>query len=146
MNYEERFDNIKGGKAGLALNLLEASSIRDQIADAETIITVSATPVIKMVEGNTYIGNLQHSNSYKIYQLDDAVLKKMGFLAIDFTPCIGDPEFLIVDNPNLGSNQRKSELKFEPENTIQNAYGRQYQYIALPKEKLFILVRQKQYD
>ena len=67
MNYEERFDNIKGGKAGLALNLLEASSIRDSIQDGEAIITVSATPVLKMLEGNTYIANLEHLSSYKIY-------------------------------------------------------------------------------
>jgi hypothetical protein len=40
------------------LNLVEASSTRETVEDAEAIITVSATPVIKMVEGNTYIGNL----------------------------------------------------------------------------------------
>jgi hypothetical protein len=76
LNYEEQFDNIKGGKAGLVLNLVEASSTRDTVEDAEAIITVSATPVIKMVEGNTYIGNLQHTSSYKIYQVDDAILAK----------------------------------------------------------------------
>ena len=31
LNYEEQFDNIKGGNAGLVLNLLEASSIRDSV-------------------------------------------------------------------------------------------------------------------
>jgi hypothetical protein len=51
MNYEERFDNIKGGKAGLAMNLLESSSVRDNIETGEVIITVSASPVIRMVEG-----------------------------------------------------------------------------------------------
>jgi hypothetical protein len=57
-----------------------------------------------MVEGNTYIGNLQHLSSYKIYQVDDAVIAGSGFLMIEFTPCIGDTEFLIVENPHLGSN------------------------------------------
>jgi hypothetical protein len=51
MNYEERFDNIKGGKAGLALNLIESSSARDNIQNGEVIITVSATPVLRMMEG-----------------------------------------------------------------------------------------------
>jgi hypothetical protein len=58
LNYEEQFDDIKGGKAGLVLNLVEASSTRDTVENGEVIITVSATPVIKMVDGNTYIGNL----------------------------------------------------------------------------------------
>ena len=111
MNYEEQFDNIKGGKAGLVLNLVEASSSRDTVEEAEAIITVSATPVIRMVEGSTLIGNLKHTNSYKIYQVDEAVIQKPGFLAIEFTPCIGDTEFLIVDNANLGLNQMGSESK-----------------------------------
>lgn len=67
MNYEERFDDIKGGKAGLALNLLESSTVRDNIDNAEVIITVSASPVLKMIEGQTYIGTLAHNSNYKIY-------------------------------------------------------------------------------
>jgi GTP cyclohydrolase I len=38
LNYEEQFDNIKGGKAGLVLNLVEASSTRDTVEDAEAIM------------------------------------------------------------------------------------------------------------
>jgi hypothetical protein len=74
LNYEEQFDNIKGGKAGLVLNLVEASSTRDTVEEAEALITVSATPVIRMVEGSTLIGSLKHTNSYKIYQVDEAVI------------------------------------------------------------------------
>jgi hypothetical protein len=39
---------------------------------------VSATPVLRMMEG----------------------LAKTGYLMIDFTACIGDPEFVFIDNPN----------------------------------------------
>lgn len=60
MNYQERFDNIKGGKSGLALNLLEGSVSRDSDT-AEAIITVSASPVLKMVAGTTYLGTLDHT-------------------------------------------------------------------------------------
>lgn len=103
LNYEERFENIKGGKAGLALNLYEASSSRETIENAEAIITVSATPIIKMLDGNTYIGNLLHLSSYKIYQVEEAILAKPGYLLVDFTPCIGDTEILYLDNPNVPS-------------------------------------------
>jgi hypothetical protein len=100
LNYEEKFEDIKGGKAGLALNLLESSNARESIEDAEVIITVSATPVIKMVEGQTYIGNLAHTSNYKIYQVDELLLAKNGYLMIDMTPCIGELEHVLIDNPN----------------------------------------------
>lgn len=57
MSYQEKFDNIKGGKAGLALNLLDGAVARES-EEAEVFITVSASPVIKINPGQTYIGEL----------------------------------------------------------------------------------------
>jgi hypothetical protein len=120
MNYEERFDNIKGGKAGLALNLIESSTARDNIQNAEVIITVSATPVLRMMEGQTYIGTLAHNSNYKIYQIDELLLAKTGYLMIDFTPCIGDPEFVFIDNPNQPANSVKASLIDEAGSATKN--------------------------
>ena len=100
MNYQERFENIKGGKAGLALNLLEGSTIRDANDQAEAYITVSSSPVLKMLSRTTYIGTLEHSSSFKIYQVEESVLSRSGYLMIEFTPCIGDVEYKLIDNPN----------------------------------------------
>lgn len=139
MNYEERFDDIKGGKAGLALNLLESSTVRDNIDNAEVIITVSASPVLKMIEGQTYIGTLAHNSNYKIYQIDELLLAKIGYLMIDFTACLGDPEFVFIDNPNQPANSVKANLVDEAASVTKN--GRQYKYVQLPRKSLYIVVR-----
>ena len=51
MSYQEKFEGIKGGSAGLAMNLLEASTTRGADEESYVIITVSATPVLKMASG-----------------------------------------------------------------------------------------------
>ncbi len=144
LNYEERFDDIKGGKAGLALNLLESSSVRDNVDNNEVIITVSATPVLKIVEGQTYIGTLAHTSNYKIYQVDEVLLTKSGYLMIDFTPCVGDPEYVFIDNPNQPAHSVKANLVDQVTTQIKN--GREYRYVQLPRKSLYIVVRQKQFE
>lgn len=51
MSYQEKFEGIRGGLAGLAMNLLEASTTRGADEESYVIITVSATPVLKMASG-----------------------------------------------------------------------------------------------
>jgi len=67
MSYQEKFENIRGGKSGLALNLVDTSTTRAADQESLVYVTVSATPVLKMALGQTYIGSLEHSSSYRIY-------------------------------------------------------------------------------
>lgn len=139
LSYEEKFENIKGGKAGLAMNLLEGSSSRDSVENGEVIITVSASPVIKLLEGNTYIGSLQHSTSMKIYQVDETLLAKPGYLMVDFTPCIGAPDYDFIENPSHPSKvMEENKFSFF---MSQYRHGRIYKFLQLPRDKLFIVVK-----
>jgi hypothetical protein len=49
LNYYEKFEGIKGGKSGLALNLFDASKSRENSPDAEAYITISTSSVVKML-------------------------------------------------------------------------------------------------
>ncbi len=65
---------------------------------------------------------------------------------IEFTPCIGDPEFIIVENPQLGKHQSGIESKAFSDAVTQNKHGRTFKYIPLPRDNMYILVRQKQFE
>jgi hypothetical protein len=62
-------------------------------------------------------------------------------LAVEFTPCIGDTEFLIVDNAHLGLNQVGSESKEFAAAITQFKHGRFFKYLPLPRDHVYILVR-----
>ena len=65
---------------------------------------------------------------------------------IEFTPCVGDTEFLIIDNPYLGKHQIGSESKEFSQAVTQQKHGRFYKYIPLPRDNIYILTRQKQFE
>ena len=65
LNYFEQFSSIKGGKAGLAINLLDASTNRP--IEAEAYLTMSTSSLIKMVPESTYVGQLDHTSSFILY-------------------------------------------------------------------------------
>jgi hypothetical protein len=108
LNYQERFEGINGGKAGLALNMLEVSNT-NEISFA--VITVSASPVIKMLGGTTYMGSLDHLTSFKIYQIDESLLSRNGTVLIEFTPCVGSFNFKVIEN--LNKPNQEVEVPFD---------------------------------
>lgn len=81
------------------MNLRDVNPQRRETEDAEVYITVSASPIIRLVTGTTYIGTLDHIDSFRIYQVEETALAKPGFLMVEFTPCIGETEFKFLDDP-----------------------------------------------
>ena len=61
LNYYERFENIVGGKAGLVLNLFDASVNRDVLEHPlDSTITISTSSVMKVLADQSYLGTLEH--------------------------------------------------------------------------------------
>ena len=60
------------------MNLLETTNSNEDNHEAEVYITVSVTPLIKMLGGHTYIGNLPNQKAFVIYQIDETLLKTEG--------------------------------------------------------------------
>ena len=56
------------------MNLRDINPQRRDEDDAEVYITVSSSPIIKLVTGNTYIGTLDHTDSFRIYQVEETAL------------------------------------------------------------------------
>jgi hypothetical protein len=127
MSYQEKFDNIRGGKSGLALNLVDTSAIRAADQESLVYVTVSATPVLKMALGQTYIGSLEHYSSYRIYQVTENMLAGTGSLAIEFSPCIGRSEYRLIENPSSPNTLDKAVP--QPENMWASSSLRNGQYV-----------------
>jgi hypothetical protein len=70
--------------------------------------------------------------------VDEVLLAKPGYLLVDFIACVGDPEFLFIDNPTS-----KNPVNFD---LGQLKNGKQYRYIVLPRSSLYVVVRQKQFE
>ena len=67
------------------------------------------------------------------------LLAKSGYLMIDFTQCVGDTEYVFIDNPNQPAQSVKANLVDEVTSQVKN--GRQYRYVQLPRKSLYIVVR-----
>ena len=113
--------------------------MREDTTESEVIITVSSSQVIKMLRDTTYVGSLEHSQSFLIYQLPDSLVHQTGGnLLVEFTPCLGDAEFKFIESP-----AHPNKFITVSNQIVKQQHGKSFHFIPLPRSgTIYILVRQ----
>lgn len=52
-----------------------------------------------MKADQNYLGTIQNESGFIIYKVDQSLLSGSGFLMIEFASCLGDAEYVYLNNP-----------------------------------------------
>ncbi|CDW91451.1 UNKNOWN [Stylonychia lemnae] len=130
--------NVKNETGGLLITLQSYEYMYEKLNGSlpTLYITVTTTSMVVMVPRTQYFGQLKTPTSFKMYQIDQDLHIRNGFLLIDFANCQGKGKVSIVDKPD-GHQSLISKVDLSPKEEL----GRTFLYVPLPRDNLFIMVK-----
>lgn len=131
MTFQREFKNVKGNKAGLAMNLFDNYAERNH---DEAVVTASYSSIQTMLVDTWLLGSIRNENSFLIYKVENSQLKKTkGSMIVEFAECIGESSVKFLKNPDQISTSNDI-IKF----SVDKNFGKTYYFIDLPQDLVYI--------